>query len=404
MDRAVRRSGWLAVAVLAALAAPAWGQTVGPLEASNNLSDLGSPSAARANLGLGPLATGAMPAAGLVQSNGTSLSAATVGTGLTFSGGTLAVSGMCPLGGCTFTGGITAPSLTLTVSGTVGTAPFQINGSGVLNLLANQSSPILSPETQNSPAPDALYIGRPEVLGYSETAGAATYASMTTDNLSVVGTVTNHWGELEQTINLQGSGTLSGELNNQKNYVNVPAGLTLSTGENYEAAIDNAGDITARWVGLVVNPSNSSTGTVNQLIGVFASPDNFNVAPGSLGAWSAFECSTVGGGGAPVPAGFDQCVYNADPNEVITNAGHYGARPDAGQPTLSACGTSPSMTGRSSDDAGTITEGTSATGCTLTFKTAYPFVAPTVLVVGESGTQVASPDNSSGVDGHGTSR
>jgi hypothetical protein len=41
-----------------------------------------------------------------------------------------------------------------------------------------------------------------------------------------------------------------------------------------------------------------------------------------------------------------------------------------GVPGISACGTSPSV-GRGSDVGGEVTEGTTATGCVITFKTAY---------------------------------
>jgi parallel beta-helix repeat protein len=54
-----------------------------------------------------------------------------------------------------------------------------------------------------------------------------------------------------------------------------------------------------------------------------------------------------------------------------------------GAPTLSACGTGPSVTG-ASDIAGTITEGTTATGCTLTFGSAYQ-IAPRCVVSSPTG-------------------
>lgn len=52
-------------------------------------------------------------------------------------------------------------------------------------------------------------------------------------------------------------------------------------------------------------------------------------------------------------------------------------------PTVSSCGTSPTLATGSSDFSGTITGGTNHTACTLTFRTAYG-AAPTCVAAGQS--------------------
>jgi hypothetical protein len=66
----------------------------------------------------------------------------------------------------------------------------------------------------------------------------------------------------------------------------------------------------------------------------------------------------------------------------IDNAGHWMNK-NTSKPTLSTCGTSPSA-GTSNDVSGTITEGTTATGCTVTFGTTWS-TAPNCVVTSQSG-------------------
>lgn len=62
-------------------------------------------------------------------------------------------------------------------------------------------------------------------------------------------------------------------------------------------------------------------------------------------------------------------------------AGHLeaGLKTTGGAPAVTACGTTPTLATGSTDLAGTITMGTTATGCVLTFGTAFA-VAPTCTV------------------------
>jgi hypothetical protein len=278
------------------------------------------------------------------------------------------------LSGATFTGPVN----------TTNAAGYQIQGSQVLNLLSNQTSPILSPETQNGPDAAAVYIPAPIVSGYNATAGLSTYANMYTTNLTVTGTVTNHYGMRESTVNVinGGAGYLNAELNEEKSFIVYPSGFQSLTGENKEINIENYGTLDQQY-GLLVNPFNESTGTISYYTGVYLIPWNFNTTAGAWQQYVGISCQPQSGSGAALSADF--CLFNQDKNGVIGTVGHLSFRPDQGQPTLSGCGTSPSLDSRGSDMAGNITEGSSATGCTLTFNVPFKLSAPHCMISSPNG-------------------
>ena len=285
----------------------------------------------------------------------------------------------CTLTGTTTTTGI-ADSGGVNTTGTVG---FEIGGVSVLSTVANASSPILSPETQNNPQTGATYQGNPFVIGFNSTAGVNTYASMETGNLTVTGTVANHWGLKELSINVIGGGTLNAELNQEKSLVQVASGTTITSGENYEAKISNNGT-SGTWTGFLSVPQNNSganfTGTLYGFNSIYS-----NNAAAALSLVVDYSCGSNGGTGTA--ASFHVCIFNQDPKADIDNEGHWNTRPN-NVPTMSAgCGTSPSLTAASSDGSGTITIGTSpGATCVLTFARAYVTNAPTVVISSPSAT------------------
>ena len=75
-------------------------------------------------------------------------------------------------------------------------------------------------------------------------------------------------------------------------------------------------------------------------------------------------------------------IATTSPASTLTVNGHIGT--DGLAPALTSCGTSPSIVAGSTDTAGEVTEGSLATGCTITFKTAYAR-APFVTISAQSG-------------------
>ena len=75
-------------------------------------------------------------------------------------------------------------------------------------------------------------------------------------------------------------------------------------------------------------------------------------------------------------------IGTTGPTTKFTVAGHMNFTGTI--PTLTSCGTSPAIATNSTDGAGEITEGSTSTGCTITFATAYTN-APFCTITEQSG-------------------
>ena len=103
--------------------------------------------------------------------------------------------------------------------------------------------------------------------------------------------------------------------------------------------------------------------TVNSIGGVAVSLGGALTTTGASSPTLAFPAS-----GTPTytfPAASASLAPTASPNF----SGHL--RYNGASPTLSVCGTSPAIDSNATDNAGTVTVGSAATGCVITFATAY---------------------------------
>jgi hypothetical protein len=256
--------------------------------------------------------------------------------------------------------------------------------------LSKATNPILSPETQNNPTASALYMGAPLIQGWNDTpttSGNGTYSQMITDNVTMPASGATHYGLEERTLNVLGTGSTSNELNVSKFFLTVGAGITSTALiEPLEASLFNNGTLSGaeHFEGSFTN---SSTGTISnsfrQLDLNFA---NYNTTAGSLAGYVGVSCNPMAGSGSAVPNGFSFCIDNYDPTESISTLGPIVLRTTGTNPAVTACGTAcPTQATTNSDMSGVVTEGTSATGFTLTFLIARPFAAPNCMVWPENG-------------------
>lgn len=94
--------------------------------------------------------------------------------------------------------------------------------------------------------------------------------------------------------------------------------------------------------------------------------------------------STVATNGMYLPAANTVAISTNSIDAIKANSAQHVRLGNTTGPTVTSCGGSPAMTPNSNDMGGTITEGTAATGCIITFATAFSN-APSCLVTGQAG-------------------
>ncbi len=291
-----------------------------------------------------------------------------------------------------------ATAITLPTSGTLTTnALGNLTLAAMPNLLtsalwSNISNPILSQPGTNTPAVTTAYLSTPLAVGYAETLTANLgtagniYDNMVTAQISLPssGTVTSHYGLEERELQIMpGSGTISAEVNNYKNYVEVDAGATVSNGglgENIEEELTVSGTVNY-WTSNTAFINILAGGAVNTYVGYNIQVQNNST--NTLGTYYGYLCSAPTGTGS---VGNNVCFYNSDKNAEISNIGHWGTKPSGSGLSVSCTGTGGGTTdARPNDHIGIVTEGTGSTGCTVT--TAVTFGSqPHCIVTPQSAT------------------
>lgn len=245
----------------------------------------------------------------------------------------------------------------------------------------------------------------------STTPLAGTFTTLTATSGSITGltglAIRDTSAAFDVTIAATSSGSLSAGRTLTLNMGNVAHTLAFGTTAN-TITFPNAASDTVAMLGVAntftgANVFNGSTTTFNPSTGaggvlvngpsgqavsldVFgAASTNSYVRIGSAsGGQFEFQVDTSGNWQANA-SGVANVIFQASRSGAKTSTltldkGHIGS--SANTPTISACGTSPSAA-RGSDFAGEVTEGTTATGCVITFGVAYT-TAPWCVVTSQS--------------------
>jgi hypothetical protein len=294
--------------------------------------------------------------------------------------------------GATTVGGGTSGQFLYNNAGAIGSAPTTGTGTtAVLNVSPSIATPTITGlATLNGGLTDSSATGiattGPLTVGGGPTTqlggvinNVVTYAFPTTGfirNRYFLDTVTanTNSSQIDEGYFLQrqygGTATLTGEINGFHAAFTDVAGITLNNSmENFEASdfYVTAHNGVTSYLAL---HNFGATGSATVVNGFIAGLTNANTTTNSIVSWGAFNCQGMGGGGS-LPQ-HNYCVNNQDPLQLIMTKGHLQFFAQF-QPTLSGCGTSPSLDGYSSNSQGVVTEGTGATGCTITWATFDPW-------------------------------
>ena len=154
-------------------------------------------------------------------------------------------------------------------------------------------------------------------------------------------------------------------------------GISSLTGQNNNAASDSLIFSTYKLsTGLAYHfKTRTGGGGTNNNALVIANQTS-NVGLGTSSPWGRFSIQSASTEvpfiiSSTTPASASTTLFRIDSSGWV----HYGG----GTPTISSCGTDPFFDGNSTDQAGTVTFGATASGCTLTFSQAAP-TAPHCVV------------------------
>ena len=204
-------------------------------------------------------------------------------------------------------------------------------------------------------------------IAQTSTTGAGTYVSMTekTNNVNAkIGVINNGGGNSypgiwfgATTPTVANYAFLASSENGYKTLFNSPSGQGMDFRSNNSniMSLDSVGNMTIPTTRSISFGSNltlygDSTYTV------LNTPASMGFRVGNVEKMTMLSNGNVG-------------IGTTTPTSKLTVNGHIGT--DGAIPTLTSAGTSPSITVGSTDTAGEITEGTVATGATITFASAY---------------------------------
>ncbi len=258
-------------------------------------------------------------------------------------------------------------------------------GTGGFNLTLTNSYITNDTTTDVSPigiySSGELYIKNN--LAYGEGSGPSVYIDNNANTSNIPWDITNN------TLNGPTAVNSTAPFNSSSNYrfLNTNAiggnlGIgTMSPLDNIDIANVNTGGLTLRGYNPRIILSTTTSLTSYSNIAMASGPGSFST-DASIGSliirtpYTPILFNTNSGNSSSALAinGDNVGIGTTSPGKLLTVAGN--ADFGTGTPTLSSCGTSPSLDSGSNDMRGEIVVGTSATGCTLTFsaaKTNTPF-------------------------------
>jgi hypothetical protein len=139
--------------------------------------------------------------------------------------------------------------------------------------------------------------------------------------LTPASTTTNAWENWYWTLQLNGPGTATGEINLIHPVFTVANGANSTTSEVFEASLVNGGTV-GQHNSYLALPTMLSTGTATTVYGYKAQLSNANPTAGAVATYAGLDCEAFTGGGS-APTG-SYCIRNGDVSSPISTLGSIG--------------------------------------------------------------------------------